>query len=133
LGIDAKKFSEAPAGWIFANFWGDAYAQCIDFVYTSTTGQSTLFIDQCKTDRRFDISVFPSNSIKRARVGNIKGYYIVGEFVMADDGKQVWDPTSPRKQLYWQADGLWMQVAVYGDEALLLGKDDLISFAENLK
>jgi hypothetical protein len=66
-------------------------------------------------------------------VGNIKGYYIVGEFVMADDGKQVWDPTSPRRRLYWQADGLWMQVILYGDEALLSGKDEVISFAESLK
>jgi len=133
LGIDAKKFSEAPAGWIFANFWGDAYAQCIDLIYTSTTGQGTLFIDQCKTDRRFDVSVFPFGSIKRVKVGNAKGYYIVGGFVMTDDGKQAWDSTSPRKQLYWQEDGLWIQISLYGEEALLSDKEALISFAESLK
>jgi len=133
LGIDAKKFSDVPAGWVYANFYGDPYSQCISLMYTSTTRQGTLFIDQCKTDRRFDISVYPFWSTKRVKVDDAKGYYIVGDFVMADDGKQVWDPTSPRKQLYWQEAGLWMQIILYDEETLLLDKDDLISFAENLK
>jgi len=133
LGIDAKKFSNVPAGWVYANFWGDPYSQCIGLIYTSTTRQSTLVIDQCKTDKRFDVSVFPFWSTKRVKLGDAKGYYIVGDFVLADDGKQVWNPTSPRKQLYWQEDGLWIQISLYGEEALLSDKEDLISFAESLK
>jgi hypothetical protein len=133
LGIDAKKFSEAPAGWTFANFWGDAYDQCIGLIYTATTRQDTLLIKQCKTDKRLDISVYPFWSVKRVKVDNAKGSYVAGGFVMTDDGKQVWDPTLPSKQLYWQEDGLWMQIVLYGDEALLLDKDDLISIAESLK
>lgn len=133
LKIDAKKFQVTPAGWTFANFWGDLYSQCIGLTYTSVTGKSTLFINECKTDKNSDTSIFPFRSIKQVKVGNAKGKYIAGSFVITDDGKQVWDPTSPRRQLYWQADGLWMQVIVYGDEALLSGKDDLISFAESLK
>jgi len=133
LKIDAKKFQEAPTGWTFANFWGDPSSQCIGLIYTSMTGNSTLFINECKTDKNSDTSIFPFRSIKQVKVGSAKGKYITGSFVITDDGKQVWDPTSPRKQLYWQADGLWMQVTVYGDEALLSSKDNLISFAESLK
>jgi hypothetical protein len=133
LGIDAKKFQEAPAGWTFANFWGDAYDQCIGLIYTSTMRPGVLWINECKTDKRFDMSVFPSSSIKRVKVRNAKGFYIVGDFVMTSDGKQIWDPTSPKKQLYWQEDGLWMQIALYQEEALLLNKDELILLAESLK
>lgn len=133
LGIDAKKFPGAAAGWVFTNFWGDAYTQCINLTYTATAGQDTLFVSQCKTNKRSDVSIFPSESIEQVKVGNVKGWYIVGDFVTTDDGKQVWDPTSPRKQLYWQEDGLWMQIVIYGDAALQADKKDLITYAESLK
>jgi hypothetical protein len=133
LGIDAKKFREAPAGWIFEYFWGDPSSQCIGLIYASVTGKSTMYINECKTDENSDISFLPFRSIKQAKVGGTKGQYIAGSFVITDDGKQVWDPTAPRKQLYWQADGLWMQVALYGDEAPLSDKDEIILLAESLK
>lgn len=133
LGINVKKFSEAPAGRIFSNFWTDAYAGCIDLIYTSTTGQGTLSISQCKTDKGPNASAFPFWSIKRVKVGNTKGQYISGGFVITDDGKQVWDPTLPPKQLYWQEDGLWMQIALYDDAALRSDESDLISYAEGLR
>lgn len=133
LGIDAKKFSETPAGWAFSNFWTDAYAGCIDLIYASTTGQSTLSINQCKTDKGPDASAFPLGWIKRVKVGNSKGQYIAGGFVITDDGKQVWDPILPPKQLYWQEDGLWMQIALYGDTALRMDESDLLLYAESLR
>ena len=133
LGINAKTFSETPAGWSFSNFWTDAYAECIDLIYASTTGQSTLSINQCKIDKGSNTSAFPFWSIKRVKVGNTKGQYITGGFVITDDGKQIWDPTLPPKQLYWQSDGLWMQIALYGDAAFLSGKEDLITYAESLR
>lgn len=133
LGINARKFSEAPAGWVFANLLGNVYAQCIDLTYTATTGQGTLFIDQCKTDKPFDLTSIPSQSIEQVRVRNTNGQYVPGGFVIADNGKQVWDSTLLQKQLYWQERGLWMRVAVYGDAALLSGREDLISYAESLK
>jgi len=133
LGIAAKKFSEAPTGWVFNNFWSDAYAQCIDLIYTSPTGQGILSINQCKTDKRSDASVFPFWSVKRVKVGTAKGQYITGSFVTTEDGRQVWDPTSPPKQLYWQEDGLWIQIALYGEAALQSDEKDLILYAESLK
>jgi hypothetical protein len=133
LRINVKKFPETPAGWAFSNFWTDAYAGCIDLIYASTTGQGTLSINQCKTDKGPDTSAIPLWSIQRVKVGNGKGQYITGSFLVADDGKQVWDPTLPPKQLYWQEGGLWTQIAIYGDAALLLNQEELISYAENLR
>ena len=133
LGIDARKFSEVPEGWSFYGFWGGAYAKCIDLVYTFTTGQSRLWIDQCKTDISQYMPDFPRKYTDRVKVRNTKGSYIVGDYVTAEDGKQVWDSTNPTKRLYWQEDGLWNQITVHGDQAMLLDKDDLIAYAESLQ
>ncbi len=133
LGINVREFSEVPAGWVFAGLRTDLYAQCIDLIYTATAGQGTLFIDQCKTDKHADASTIPLGSMEQVRVGKAKAQYVAGGFVVADNGKQVWDSTSLQKQLYWQEDRLWMRVVVYGDAALSSSKDDLISYAESLK
>jgi hypothetical protein len=133
LGIHAKKFLQVPAGWVFTTFWGDAYAQCINLIYTATVGENTLFISQCKTDKRADLSIFPSKSIEQVNMRNAKGKYIAGDFVMTNDGKETWDPTSPRKHLYWQEDGLWIQMTVFGEDPVLRNKEDLISYAESLR
>ncbi|HLO16382.1 MAG TPA: hypothetical protein VK206_16235 [Anaerolineales bacterium] len=132
LGMEIKRFSETPAGWIFANFWDDPYTQCITLNYTADTGQGTLSVGQCKTDKRSDVSVFPLKSIEQVQVKDSQAQYIVGDFVTTNDGKQIWDPTAPRKQLYWQEDGLWIQISIYGESGALLDKKDLISIAESL-
>jgi hypothetical protein len=133
LGIDARKFPETPAGWTFYGFHSASYAQCIGLVYTSTTGQSQLYINQCKTDKLQEILDFPRRYTDRVRVRDTKGLYVTGEYVTAQDGTQVWDPAFPRKVLTWQEDGLWMQISVLGDAALVTDKDDLISYAESLQ
>ncbi len=133
LGIDTKKFPEVPSGWAYTNFRSDAHAKCINLIYTATAGKGTLYINQCGTEKRSNFSIFPSREINRVKVGNANGYYIVGNFGPTDDGKQIWDSTLPVNQLYWQEDGLWMQITIYGDEALLSNKEDLISLAESLK
>src|ERR1041384_982703 len=102
-------------------------------MYTSTTKQGNLFINQCKMDKVSDLSFIPSRSIERVKVGSYKAQYIVGGFVTADNGKQVWDSTLPVKQLYWQEDGLWLQMRLSGESAVQHTKEDLIALAESLK
>ena len=131
--MNAKKFQQAPVGWVFANVWADSYTQCIDVIYTATVGQNSLFISQCKTDKRFDTSVFPAQSIEQVNLRNTKGHYVAGGFVMGNDGQETWDPTSLRKQLYWQEDGLWIQMGVSGESPILQDKEDLIAYAESLR
>ena len=127
LGIDTKKFPQTSTEWTFVNFYGEPFTQCIGLVYTSTTKQGTLFINQCKTNKAFDLSAFPSRSIERVKVGSNRAQYIVGDFVIADSGKQVWDSTLPVKRLYWQDDGLWLQMILSWHT-----KEDLIALAESL-
>ena len=132
LGMSIKKFPQVPPGWTYVNFWSDAQAKCIDLVYTATTGNGTLYIDQCGTKNRTNLSSLPSSEIRRVNVKNNKGWYITGGFVTTNGGKQIWDSTLPIKQVYWQADGLWMQIVLTGDAALQADRDALISLAESL-
>lgn len=133
LGIDAKKFSQTPEGWSFYNFWGNPSSKCIDLMYTSTRDQSTMQINQCKTDILQYLSDAPRKYTDRVKVRNTKGTYIAGGYITTEDGKQVWDATSPKKTLLWQEDGLWMHIIVTGDAALGTNKEDLISYAESLQ
>jgi hypothetical protein len=133
LGMNAKKFLQVPAEWVFTNFWADAYTQCIDLIYTATGGQDTLLISQCKTDKRFDLSGIPARSMEQVNLRNTQGQYIAGDYVMGNDGKATWDPNTPIRQLYWQEDGLWIQMTIHGESAVLSTKEDLISLAESLR
>ena len=76
---------------------------------------------------------FPRKYTDRVKVRNTKGTYVVGAYITADDGTQVWDPDSPSKLLLWEENGLWMQLGLYGDAALVAGKEDLIAHAESLQ
>jgi len=133
LGFDAEEFPTTPTRWSFANVWADPRARCIALVYTSTTEPGSLFISQCRTDKYFDISGFPAKSIERAGIGSNQGQYVVGNFVTGDNGKSIWDPASPLKQLYWQEDGLWIQVSLSGNSTVVYDKEELISMAESLR
>lgn len=133
LGFDAKEFPTTPNRWSYSNVWGDPQARCIGFVYTSTTEQGSLYLEQCRTDKRFDLSDVPASSIDSVKIGDIQGQYVVGDFVTGDNGEIAWDPAAPAKQLYWQEDGLWIQVSLHGNSTKVYDKEDLISIAESLR
>jgi hypothetical protein len=71
--------------------------------------------------------------MREVKVGNTKGQYIAGSFMMTQGGKQVWDPAASQKQLYWQQDGLWIQMILYGESATRSNEKALIAYAESLK
>jgi hypothetical protein len=79
------------------------------------------------------MSAFPSRSIERVKVGSNRGQYITGGFVIADNGKQIWDSTLPVKRLYWQDNSVWIQMELYGGSNLIYDKEELISIAQSLR
>jgi hypothetical protein len=133
LGLDAREFPETPTGWSFADVWANPYGRCICLIYKSVTEPGMLFMNQCLTDKYFNISDIPSSMAKRVQIGDTKGVYAVGDFITNDKGKLTWHPDAPMKQLYWQEDELWIQMAVYGESAIFHDEEDLISYAESLR
>lgn len=133
LGMDVLEFPESPAGWSYSNVWGNPGARCITLVYKSVTEPGYLFTDQCLTDKRFNLSDIPARHSQPVQIGNSSAVYAMGEFVTDDNGKLMWNPDSPIKQLYWQRDGLWIKIVLSGESAVFHDQEDLISFAESLR
>ncbi len=133
LNIDAKEFATSPAGWTFERVWANPASPCIGLVYSSTDQPVWLSINQCKTDEYFDTSDVPFFKIRPVKIGHNWGKYIAGSFITNPNGQMTWDSDAPVKQLYWQQDGLWIQLSIGGEGAAGYDKKDLISYAESLR
>jgi hypothetical protein len=133
LGLDVKEFPEMPNQWLYGSVFGDPLGRCIRLFYKSITEPGGLFINQCGTDRYFDVSDIPSRHLERVQIGNITGMYAAGDFVTRDNGELAWNPDVPVKRLYWQEGKLWIEVNLYGESASRYTKENLISYAESLR
>jgi hypothetical protein len=132
LEIDIKEFLTIPDGWSFDGFWAEAWDKCIGLSYTSATDQESLYLTQCGTDRYFATTDVPATAIERAIVGKNMAQYSRGGYDYDSNGIQVWQPDLPAQQLRWKENGLWIHIAVYGNNDLLYDKAEMISIAESL-
>jgi hypothetical protein len=133
LGLDVKEFLEAPNLWSYSSVFGDALGRCIGLIYRPITEPGWLFVNQCATDRYFDVSDIPSSQLQNVQIGNSKGIYAVGDFVTGDHGELVWNPDLPIKRLYWHENGLWIEITLFGETAARHDREALISYAESLR
>jgi hypothetical protein len=133
LGLDVKEFPETPAEWSYSSVFGDALGRCIGLMYRPVTEPGWLLINQCGTDRYWDVSDIPSNQLQQVQIGKIKGLYAVGDFVTSDNGELAWDADLPVKRLYWQEDGFWNEITLMGESATGHDKEALIAYAERLR
>lgn len=132
LGLNVKEFQETPAQWSYNSVFGDVLGRCITLLYKSVTEPGWMYLNQCSTDRYFDVSDIPSGMSQRVEIGNIQGIYAAGEFSTRDNGKLLWNPDLPVKRLYWQEEGLWIEMTLSGETATLHDKEDLSSYATSL-
>jgi hypothetical protein len=133
LGFDAREFPETPAQWVFDNVWGDIYGRCITLFYKSVAEPSWLMLTQCGTDRYYNASDIPSHMTQQVQIGEKKAIYAKGDFVTNDNGDLLWDPDLPVHQLFWQENGLWMEIQINGERGQQYSQADLISYAESLR
>ena len=133
LELDVKEFLETPAQWSYSSVVGDALGRCITLIYKPVTEPGWLLINECGTDRYWDVSDIPSNEIQQVQIGKITGLYAVGDFVTGDNGELAWSSDMPMKRLYWQEDGLWMEITLFGQIAPHTDQKAVISFAESLR
>jgi len=132
MNIDIHEFSTIPAGLSFDRFWFDAWEKCIGLSYSISNTQGRLLLNQCGTDRLFEIPDIPITAIEYVKVGENTAQYIIGNSEYDSNGALVWSFDAPVQQLRWQENGLWIQFIVYGENALIYDKEDLISIAESL-
>jgi hypothetical protein len=133
LGLDPKEFPGSPAGWSFSTVWGIPEGRCVYIIYKSVTEPGYLSINQCGTDEYFNLTDIPATWRQRVKIGDQTGVYAEGTLITQDNGKLTWDPDPSFKQLFWQENGLWINMALSGESAVLHRKEDLISYAESLR
>lgn len=133
LGLDAKEFPETPAQWSYGSVWGDPLGRCITLFYKPLSGPGWLMINQCGTDRYYDVSDIPDSQTEQARMGNTNASYAEGDFATSDNGELFWNPDLPVKRLYWQDGELWMEITLFGQIATRYDKEALVSYAESLR
>jgi hypothetical protein len=135
LGFDVKEFPSTPSGWGFTGVSAYAQPACIHLSYAAQKEAGWLSLRQCRTDTagpfgQYDI---PRRAIERVQIGENEGRYIHGFWETDESGKSVWNPDLPFRTLRWQEKGLWLELILSGESALLYDKEDLISYAGSLR
>jgi hypothetical protein len=130
LGVDALEFPETPAGWSYTTVFGNPDGRCIFMIYNSSAGPGSLQLQQCAIDKYFSVADIPSSMAQQVKIGNHQGIYAEGSFITQDSGQLLWNPDPTQKQLYWQENGLWIDMTLSG---ALHNKEDFISYAESLR
>lgn len=133
LGFDPLEFEKTPAGWTYSTVGGVPPGRCVYTFYKSVTEPGYLSLNQCQTDQYFNLSDIPIAQRQPVRIGNQTGIYVEGTLITKDNGKLDWSSDPSFKQLYWQENGLWINMALAGESAALHSKEDLISYAESLR
>jgi len=133
LGLNAKEFPAVPVGWSFTGVYAGDYGRCIILSYKLVTEPGWIFIDQCGTDYSYNVADIPPDRIEQVQLRGQQAIYAAGDFVANNDGRLTWDPDLPGQQLYWQEDGLWIKVTVWGDNTLVYDKEDLLREVESLR
>ena len=135
LGFQIKKFPMEPTGWSFADVSAYTHPDCISMSYAAMKESGWLYLRQCNsnTDKYFDLRNVPSDAIERIKIGKNNGQYIIGNFDTGDDGKTFWNSDLLYRRLRWQEDGLWLELVIHGDSALLHDKEDMTAYAESLQ
>jgi hypothetical protein len=133
LGLNAKEFPAVPVGWSFTGVYAGDYGRCIILSYKLVTEPGSIFIHQCGTDYFYNVADISPDRIEQVQLRGQQGMYAAGDFVASNDGRRTWDPDLPGQQLYWQEDGLWIKVTVWGDNTLVYDKEDLLREVESLR
>ena len=133
LGFDPLKFEKIPAGWTYSTVGGSPPGSCVYTFYKPVKASGYLSLNQCQTDKYFNLSDIPITRRQPVRIGNQIGVYVEGTLITQENGKLTWSSDPSFKQLYWQQNGLWINMALSGESAALHSKEDLISYAESLR
>ena len=133
LDMDIKEFPATPLGWSFYTVGANPYSSCISMQYASTSLIGSLFTSECKTDPFENFRKIPISAIKRVKIGNKSGQYIVGWFGIDENGSTIWQPDQLQRSLLWKENGHWLWVSVSGESSKAFDKEDLTLIAESLR
>lgn len=134
-GFDAAELPFVPEGFDYLG--ARVYGNAIHIEYEAQGGGGNLIITQSRegfTQSEWDR--VPAEAILPVKIGALDGEFAQGTFVVpAGATSATWNLDTPVLRLRWMKDGVWFEMAKFGDVESIqyLDKEGLIVLAENMK
>lgn len=133
-GFDAKELPSIPEGFTFAGAVADENG--ISIQYEAQGGGGHLLINESTTGfMQSEWDQAPAEAISQVKVGERDAELVQGAYVVYP-GETVgrWNPEAAILRLRWITDGLWIEMAKFGDVERIeyLDQAGLIKLAESL-
>jgi len=134
-GFDALELPSVPNGFEFLG--ARMYGNVISIEYQVPGGGGHLIIMQSPDGyNQSNWDQVPADAVIPVKIGNLDGEFTQGLFVVyPNDTSATWDPDAPVLRLRWVKDGIWFEMAKFGDVVPIeyLDQAGLIELAESLQ
>lgn len=132
--FDAAELPIVPEGF---NYLGARlYGNAINIEYEAQGGGGHLMITQSQEGfLQSDWDKVPAEAVIPVKIGDLDAEFAQGSFVVpAGETYATWNPSAPIFRLRWVRDGIWFEMAKFGDvEAIeYLDQNGMIKLAERL-
>ena len=133
-GFDTAELPSTPAG--FEYLGARVYGNAIHLEYEAQGGGGNLIITQSKDGFiQSDWDQVPTEAIVPVNIGGLDGEFAQGTFVVpAGATSATWNPVASILRLRWVKDGIWFEMAKFGDVERIeyLDREGMIMLAESM-
>ncbi|HKJ39290.1 MAG TPA: hypothetical protein VJ972_10975 [Anaerolineales bacterium] len=134
-GFDALELPSVPEGFNYlgARLYGDV----INIEYEAQGAGGNLIISQSQNGyNQSSWDQVPADAIRQVKIGKLDGEFVQGTFVVyPNETSATWNPNAPILKLRWVDNGIWFEIAKFGDVERIeyLDQEGLIELAESLQ
>jgi hypothetical protein len=133
-GFDAAELSSTPQEFTFLG--ARLYGKALSLEYEANGGGGNLIIMQSQDGYvQSEWDKAPANAIIPVKIGDLDGEFVQGTFVVyPNDTSAKWNPDAAILRLRWIKDGLWFEMAKFGDVESIeyLDQAGMIELAKNM-
>ncbi len=135
VGFDALELPSVPNG--FEYLGARLYGNVISIEYQAQGEGGNLIIMQSPDGyNQSDWNQVPADAIIPVKIGDLDAEFTQGMFVVyPNETSATWNPDAPVLRLRWVKDGIWFEMAKFGDVVPIeyLDQAGLIELAESLQ
>lgn len=133
-GFNAAELAFVPDGFSFLG--ARVYGNAIHIEYGVQGGGGNLIITQSRESFiQSEWDQAPAEYITPVKVGGLNAEIVQGAYVVYPNGTTAkWNPDAPILRLRWVKDGIWLEMAKFGDVEHIkyLDREGLIALAESM-
>jgi hypothetical protein len=133
--FDAAELPLVPDG--FSYLGARLYGNTINIEYEAQGGGGHLMITQSRESfLQSDWDKVPAEAVIPVKIGDLDAEFVQGGFVIpAGETSATWNPDAPIFRLRWVRNGIWFEMAKFGDVERIeyLDMNAMIQLAESLR